>query len=92
MICDLVNTVDSSHGMKRKKARTASDPELDKAVYSWFVKVRQAGTPIIGPVVSVQAQKYHNQLHVHNPGERTFICVHAPMKVQLLAHIFATFI
>ncbi|KAK2162759.1 hypothetical protein LSH36_92g04006 [Paralvinella palmiformis] len=29
-----VDTVDSSHGMKRKKARTASDPELDKAVYS----------------------------------------------------------
>jgi len=28
-MCDFVNTVDSSDGMKRKKARTASDPELD---------------------------------------------------------------
>ncbi len=66
---DFVDTVDSSDGMKRKKARTANDPELDKAVYSWFVKERQAGTPISGPVMSVQAQKFHNQLHVENSGE-----------------------
>jgi len=30
----LVRTMDSSDGMKRKKARTASDSELDKVVYS----------------------------------------------------------
>ena len=45
-----------------KKARIANDPELDKAVFAWFVKERQAGTPISGLVLSVQAQKFHNKL------------------------------
>jgi len=66
---DFVDTVDSTDGMKRKKARTANDPELDKAVFTWFVKERQAGTPSSGPVLSVQAQKFHNDLHVDNPSE-----------------------
>ena len=66
---DFVDTVDSSDGMQRKKARTANDPELDKAVFSWFVKERQAGTPISGPVLSMQAQKFHSQLHADNSGD-----------------------
>ena len=48
--------------MKRKKARTANDPELDKALFR-FVKERQAGAPVSGPVLSVQAQKFRNNLH-----------------------------
>jgi hypothetical protein len=55
--------------MKRKRARTANDPDLDKAVFTWFVKERSAGTPISGPVLSVQAQKFHNELHTDNPGD-----------------------
>ncbi len=30
--------VDSDEGMKRKRARTASDNELDDAVYAWFTQ------------------------------------------------------
>ena len=41
----------NKNGKKRKKARTASDPGPDKAVYSWLVKERQAGTPISGLVM-----------------------------------------
>jgi len=59
----------NKNGKKRKKARTASDPGPDKAVYSWLVKERQAGTPISGLVMWVEAQKFQNQLHVDNPGE-----------------------
>ena len=44
---------DSSDGMKRKNARTANDPELDKAG-SHGLWESQAGTPISGPVLSVQ--------------------------------------
>ena len=57
--------------LKRKKARTGNDPELDKAVYSWFVKARWAGTPINGPVMSVQAvqlcnlQEWHKTRLIH---------------------------
>ena len=29
---DFVDTIDCTDGMKRKKARTANDPELDKAL------------------------------------------------------------
>ena len=55
--------------MKRKKARTANDPELDKAVFTRFVKDRQADTPSSGPVQSVQAQKFHSDLHADNPSD-----------------------
>ena len=37
-LCDFVHTVDSTVRMKRKKARTAKDPQLDKVVFRWFVK------------------------------------------------------
>ena len=66
-LCYFVDTVDSTDGMKRKNARTANDPELDKVVFTWFVK--QAGTPINGPVLSVQAQTFHNDLHANNPSD-----------------------
>ena len=55
--------------MKRKKVRTANDPELDKAVFAWFVKERQVSSPISGPVLSVQAQKFQNYLHEDNPSD-----------------------
>jgi hypothetical protein len=66
---DFVDVVDSTDGMKRKKARTANDPDLDKAVFTWFVKERSAVTPISGHVLSVQAQKFHNEPHTDNPGD-----------------------
>ena len=44
--CNFVDTVDSSEGMKRKKARTANSPELDKAVLTWFVRDRLA-SPLV---------------------------------------------
>jgi len=43
---DFVNIGDSNDGTKRKKARTAGDTDLNRAVYSWFVKEKQAGTAI----------------------------------------------
>ena len=56
---DFVDTIDPTDGMKRKKTRTANDPELDKAVFTWFVKKRQGGITISGPVLSLQAHTFH---------------------------------
>ncbi len=46
---DSVDTVEATDGMRRKKARSPNDPELDKAVFTWFVKERQAYTPPYWP-------------------------------------------
>ena len=35
---DFVHTLDESDGMKRKKAKTAKDPQLDQAMFNWFLK------------------------------------------------------
>ena len=39
-------------------------PELPK-VFTWFLKKRQAGSPIDGTVLSIQAPK----LHIDNPSD-----------------------
>ena len=56
-------SLDGSEGLKRKRVKTAKDPELDKAVFTWFVQERQTGTPISGPILSAQAQKFSKELH-----------------------------
>ena len=40
---DFVDTVNSTDRMKGKKARTAKDPQHDKAVFTRFAKETQAG-------------------------------------------------
>jgi len=58
-MCDFVNTVDSSDGMKINKSRTPNVTELDKALYSWFVKERH-----LELMFSLQKQ-IHKQIHLH---------------------------
>ena len=65
--CDFEDVVDSTVWMERKTARNAKDPQLDKVVITWCVKERQTGTPNSSPVLRIQAQKLHNDLHVDNP-------------------------
>ena len=52
--------------MKRSMARTAKDPQNDKEVFARSVKERQDGTPISGPLLSISAQKLHNNLSIDN--------------------------
>ena len=56
-------SLDGSEGLKRKRVKTAKDPELDKAVFTWFVQETQTGTPISGPILSAQTQKFSKELH-----------------------------
>ena len=44
-LCDFVYMVDSTDGTRRNKI-TAGDPQLDNAVFTWFVKERQSGPTV----------------------------------------------
>ncbi|XP_006011116.1 jerky protein homolog-like [Latimeria chalumnae] len=61
-----VMTVSETEGLSRKRARTASDAPLDTAVYNWFVQERAVGTPISGPIVKAQAEKFCKELNGEN--------------------------
>ena len=55
-------TVMDDCGQKRKRSRTAQDPQLEKAVFTWFNQARSEGTPISGPVIQAQAKKLNEGL------------------------------
>uniref|UniRef100_H3AZH0 HTH CENPB-type domain-containing protein n=1 Tax=Latimeria chalumnae TaxID=7897 RepID=H3AZH0_LATCH len=59
-----VMTVSETEGLSRKRAHTASDAPFDTAVYNWFVQERAVGTPISGPIVKAQAEKFCKELSV----------------------------
>ena len=40
-----------------------------KAVFTWLVKERKTGTPIINSILSILAKKPPSDLHVDNPCE-----------------------
>lgn len=54
---EFVDTVEESEGLARKRARTATDQNHDKALYNWFVQERAEGKPISGEIVRAQATK-----------------------------------
>jgi len=56
---------------------TASDPENNKAVYSWLVKERPAGTDVLITKAETQTNSF----------SWTYICAQAPMNIYLLVHI-----
>ena len=72
---EFIYTVDDDDGMQRKRARTASDPGLDKAVFNWFVQEQQHGVPISGPIMKAQVCRLPKGIRFHC--EFSFlICVH----------------
>ena len=50
-------------GSKRKRQRSAQDPQLEKAVITWFNQERAEGTPISGPLLQDQAKVFHTMIH-----------------------------
>ena len=55
-------------GQKRKRARTAQDPQLEKVVFTWFNQARSEGMPISGPIIQAQAKKMNQSLHGEEQG------------------------
>uniref|UniRef100_A0A8C4RFE6 HTH CENPB-type domain-containing protein n=1 Tax=Erpetoichthys calabaricus TaxID=27687 RepID=A0A8C4RFE6_ERPCA len=50
-------------GLRRKRARTAKDPELDKTTFNAICEARNNGIPISGPVIQAQAEKLYKEIH-----------------------------
>ncbi|XP_007516057.2 tigger transposable element-derived protein 5 [Erinaceus europaeus] len=50
-------------GTQRKKMRLANEEEIDRAVYSWFLTLRQHGVPLSGPLIQAQAEAFARQIY-----------------------------
>ncbi|KAM9308483.1 tigger transposable element-derived protein 5 [Gastrophryne carolinensis] len=50
-------------GTQRKKMRLANEEEIDKAVYAWFLTLRQQGVPLSGPAIQAQAETFAKQIY-----------------------------
>lgn len=50
-------------GTQRKKMRLANEEEIDRAVYSWFITLRQQGVPLSGPIIQAQAETFAKQIY-----------------------------
>lgn len=59
-----VNIFVDTEGLARKKARTVTDIELDKEVYSLGCsKSRMLVSLLSGAIIRTQTVKFHSQLH-----------------------------
>lgn len=52
--------------------KVAHDEQLDKALYTWFIQQRTAGTPISDPLLQEKTKHFRSQLHVENANGKTF--------------------
>ncbi|XP_077022713.1 tigger transposable element-derived protein 5 [Tamandua tetradactyla] len=50
-------------GTQRKKMRLANEEEIDRAVYTWFLALRQHGVPLSGPLIQAQAEAFARQIY-----------------------------
>ncbi|XP_054841919.1 tigger transposable element-derived protein 5 [Eublepharis macularius] len=50
-------------GTHRKKMRLANEEEIDRAVYTWFLTLRQHGMPLSGPIIQAQAEAFARQIY-----------------------------
>ncbi|XP_023317375.1 tigger transposable element-derived protein 4-like [Trichogramma pretiosum] len=55
-----------------KKRRTCKNPDIDKALYKWFLQKRNQNVPINGPILQVQADKFAAII-----GDTDFSCNHS---------------
>ncbi|CAH2286160.1 tigger transposable element-derived 5 [Pelobates cultripes] len=50
-------------GTQRKKMRLANEEEIDRAVYTWFITLRQQGIPLSGPIIQAQAETFAKHIY-----------------------------
>ena len=95
--------VDATDQMKIKKQKNgqncAKDPQLDKMVFTRFMKERQGSTLINGPVLSIQTQKLPNMIYLlitlvplmhPKAAYLTFYAAQRSLKQQKLTNFFKT--
>jgi hypothetical protein len=63
---NIVNAFESGNNRSTQKLKSSNYENLDKAVYKWFVKVRDEGLPVNGPILKEKAIKYAEELGIEN--------------------------
>ena len=62
----IVNAFESGNNRSTQKLKSSSYENLNKAVYKLFVKVRDEGLPVNGPILKEKAIKYAEELGTEN--------------------------
>jgi hypothetical protein len=66
---DLILSALDTNTPSCKKLRTCEKSDVDQALLQWFKVQRDAGFPINGPILKIQAEKFATQL-----GHKDFTC------------------
>lgn len=56
-----VSTTDCGPG-KRQTLRKAENPEVEEALYMWFLQERNRNTPISGPILAMKAKFFYKEI------------------------------
>lgn len=56
-----VSTTDCGPG-KRQTLKKAENPEVDEALYMWFLQERNRHTPISGPILAMKAKFFYKEI------------------------------
>ena len=57
-----LSTFDSGLPGKHKTIRKSALPNVEEALYEWFLKLTRQNVPVSGPMLIGRAQKLHNKL------------------------------
>ena len=49
--------------LKTQRLKLCGNENLDQALYTWFVQMRQQGVPVSGPVLREKALRYERDGH-----------------------------
>jgi len=60
----IVKAFEGGNNPSTQKLKSSGHENLDQATYKWFVKMREEGLPISGPVIKEKAAKYAVELGI----------------------------
>jgi len=50
--------------LKTQRLKLCGNENLDQALYTWFVQMRQQGVPVSGPVLREKALRYEREMDI----------------------------
>ena len=62
----IMKAFEGGNNRSSQKLKSSNYDDLDQAVYMWFVKTRDEGTPVNGPVLKEKAIQYAKELYIEN--------------------------
>ena len=62
----IMKAFEGGNNRSSQKLKSSNYDDLDQAVYMWFVKTRDEGIPVNGPVLKEKAIQYAKELDIEN--------------------------